>query len=138
MKIMGLDLGNRTLGIALSDALGFLARPVETFRFTDKDFVAAKKYVIQLVQNEAVTEIVLGYPKNMDGSIGEQGQISEQFKLMLEEELSIPIHLWDERLTSKMASSMMKEQQLQRKKRKQTIDTMAATIILQGYLDRRK
>ncbi|QMS85613.1 Holliday junction resolvase RuvX [Candidatus Xianfuyuplasma coldseepsis] len=138
MKVLGLDLGNRTIGIAISDKLGFLARPVETYRFDDRDFPAAKNYIVQFVEESHITEIVLGYPKNMDGSVGEQGQISERFKKLLEDELDIPIILWDERLTSKMASSMMKEQKLQRKKRKQTIDTMAATIILQGYLDRRK
>lgn len=138
MKVLGLDLGNRTIGIAVSDELGFLARPVETYRFDDQNFASAKEYIVHFVQEHQITEIVLGYPKNMDGSVGEQGHVSERFKELLEEALDVSIILWDERLTSKMASSMMKEQKLQRKKRKQTIDTMAATIILQGYLDRRK
>ena len=136
MKVLGLDLGNRTLGIALSDELGFLARPVETFRFDEQAFDLAKDKVLSLIQTEHIGAIVLGHPKNMDGSVGEQGRICEAFKAMLETETSVPIHLWDERLTSKMASSMMKDQNLNRTKRKASIDAMAAVVILQGYLDR--
>ena len=136
MKVLGLDLGNRTLGIAMSDELGFLARPVETFRFPEKEFELAKSHIVQLVQTERIGTIVLGYPKNMDGTVGEQGTISETFQQMLQTSLNIPILLWDERLSSKMASSMMKDQNLKRTKRKASIDAMAAVVILQGYLDR--
>lgn len=138
MKTIGLDLGNKTLGIAISDDLGFLSRPFETFRFADQDFEAAKQRVLDVVQQEQIGTIVLGLPKHMDGSIGEQGTISQTFKASLEDTLDIPILLWDERLTSKMASSMMKEQNLRRKQRKQTIDAMAAVIILQSYLDKQQ
>lgn len=136
MKALGLDLGNKTLGVAISDELGFLARGLETFRFDDKEFDQALTYTLSLIEKYQITHVVLGYPKNMDGSIGEQGNISEVFKQQLEQQSTATIILWDERLTSKMASSMMKDQNLKRKKRREDIDKMAATIILQGYLDR--
>lgn len=136
MKKLGLDLGNRTLGIAVSDELNFLARGIETFRFTEKDFDSALQYTIDLIKQHNVDEVVLGLPKNMDGSIGEQGNISIMFKENLEKNTNVKIILWDERLTSKMASNMMIGQNLKRKQRKKDIDKMAAVIILQGYLDR--
>jgi len=137
MKVLGLDLGNKTLGIAISDELGFLARGLETFRFEDRDFDSALTFIVQLIEQEQITEVALGYPKNMDGTIGEQGTISEEFKAKLETLCPVKIILWDERLTSKMASNMMKDQKLKRQKRRNDIDKMAAVVILQGYLDRR-
>lgn len=136
MKALGLDLGTRTLGVAISDDLRFLARPVETVRFNEDDLTIAKEYVLTLLKAESIDTIILGYPKNMDGSVGHQGQYSEHFKTMLEADTQIPIILWDERLTSKVASTMMKDQKLKRKQRKDAIDAMAATVILQSYLDR--
>jgi putative Holliday junction resolvase len=138
MKALGLDLGNRTLGVAVSDTLGFLARPLETFRFPDKSFELALKRTKELVKELEIEIVILGYPKNMDGTVGEQGKISETFLNDLKTKLTIPIVLWDERLTSKMASNMMKQQNLSRRKRKVDIDAMAATIILQSYLDNQK
>lgn len=135
MKKLGLDLGNRTLGIAISDEMNMFARGVETFRFTEKDFESALNYTIDLIKRYNIDVVVLGYPKNMDGSIGEQAQIALDFKEQIQQELDIHVIMWDERLTSKMASNMMISQNLKRKKRKQSIDKMAATIILQGYLD---
>lgn len=136
MKKLGLDLGNRTLGIAVSDELNFLARGVETYRFTEKDFPSALKHTLDSIDKFNVDEVVLGLPKNMDGSIGEQGNISIDFKDSIEKNSNVKVILWDERLTSKMASNMMINQNLKRKKRKKDIDKMAAVIILQGYLDR--
>jgi len=135
MKKLGLDLGNRTLGIAISDELNFLARGIETYRFDEKDFEKALNYTINLIKQYNIDVVVLGYPKNMDGTVGEQGQISQDFKKNIEENSNVRVVLWDERLTSKMASNMMINQKLKRKKRKQDIDKMAAVIILQGYLD---
>lgn len=135
MKKLGLDLGNRTLGIAVSDEMNFLARGVDTFRFSEKDFNKALEYTLGLIREYNVDVVVLGFPKNMDGSTGEQAQITLDFKDDILKESSIQVVMWDERLTSKMASNMMKSQQLKRKKRKNDIDKMAAAIILQGYLD---
>jgi putative Holliday junction resolvase len=136
MKKLGLDLGNRTLGISVSDELNFLARGIETFRFEEKDFKSALDYTITMIAKYNVDEVVLGLPKNMNGSIGEQGEISLKFKSDLEEKSTVKVVLWDERLTSKMASNMMINQKLKRKQRRKDIDKMAAVIILQGYLDR--
>jgi len=135
MKVLGLDLGNRTIGIAISDDLKFLARGVETYRFADKEFKLAAEYVKLYCEKEPIETIVLGYPKRLDNVVGEQAQRSLDFKEMLEELTQIKVVLVDERFTSKIASDMMKEQNLKRKKRKNSIDTMAATVILQGYLD---
>lgn len=135
MRKLGLDLGNRTLGIALSDELGFLASGLETYRFEEKDFKSALDYTLKVIVQYNVDTIVLGLPKNMDGSLGEQAILTKDFKIDLEMESNIKVVLWDERLTSRMASNMMKAQNLKRKKRKRDIDKMAAIIILQGYLD---
>lgn len=135
MKKLGLDLGNRTLGIAVSDELNFLARGLETFRFEDQNFKIALEYTISMINKYNIDVVVLGHPKNMDGSTGAQAQICEDFKQDLEEKVKVKVILWDERLTSKMASNMMISQNLKRKNRKKDIDKMAATIILQGYLD---
>jgi len=135
LKKLGLDLGNRTLGIAVSDELNFLARGLETFRFSEKDFDSALQYTLDLIVKYNIDVVVLGHPKNMDGSTGEQAQISEQFKRQIEAKSPVRVTLWDERLTSKMANNMMISQNLKNKKRKKDIDKMAATIILQGYLD---
>ena len=135
MKKLGLDLGNRSLGIAISDELGFLARGLETFRFEDKEFNIPLEYTINLIKKYNIDVVVLGHPKNMDGSRGEQARITEDFKDNLEQHANIKVVLWDERLTSKMATSMMVSQNLKKKNRKKDIDKMAATIILQGYLD---
>lgn len=135
MRKLGLDLGNKTIGIALSDELGFLASGLETFRFAEKDFKSALDYTIKVILQYNVDTVVLGLPKNMDGSLGEQAILTKEFKSDLEKETNVKIVLWDERLTSRMASNMMKSQNLKKKKRKQDIDKMAAIIILQGYLD---
>jgi putative Holliday junction resolvase len=136
LKVLGLDLGNRTLGVAISDPEGFLARPLETYSFEDKAFDQALDYTVQLVKERGIDQVVLGYPKNMDGSLGEQAKLTLDFKEKLEERLKQEVILFDERLSSKMASNMMISQKLSRKKRKTNIDNMAATVILQGYLDR--
>jgi putative Holliday junction resolvase len=138
VKKLGLDLGNRSLGIAISDEFNFLARGLETYRFEDKDFKDPLSYTINLIETNKIDVVVLGLPKNMDGSIGEQAQICQDFKKELELNSNATVVLWDERLTSKMASNMMIGQNLKRKKRKKDIDKMAAVIILQGYLDSRK
>lgn len=135
MKKLGLDLGDKSLGIAVSDDLNWLARPIETFRFEDKDFDKALNYTLSLLNEYNIDTIVLGLPKNMDGSEGIQALTCRDFKTSIEEKSPIKVVLWDERLTSKMASNMMKDQKLTRKKRKKSIDAMAAVIILQGFLD---
>jgi len=138
MRILGLDLGSKTLGIALSDPSALIAMGMETFRFEENNFSSALDYLQKFIDNNKVDLIVMGYPKNMDGSIGSQGKVVETFKEGIEVFFKNQIVLWDERLTSKMAHSVMIQADYSRKKRKGTVDKIAATVILQSYLDSRK
>ena len=135
MKILGLDLGSRTIGIAISDALEIIASGLETFRFDEDRYDLALERVSQIVKEKKVGKIVLGYPKHMNGDIGDRAKLCEEFKAKLEETLHIEVILMDERWTTKLAENRLLEADLSRKKRKQVIDKMAAVIILQNYLD---
>lgn len=135
MRSMGLDLGSVTCGISLSDPMGIIARAVETVRFAPDDFEDCLSKVLEIIKREQPGEIILGYPKHMNGDIGDRARTSEAFKAMLEEKVSIPVILWDERLTTKAAERVLIEADLSRKKRKKIIDQMAAVQILQSYLD---
>ncbi|MBS5115607.1 MAG: Holliday junction resolvase RuvX [Erysipelotrichaceae bacterium] len=135
-KIMGLDLGSKTLGIAVSDALGMIAHGIETFRFPNEQNHLAVKRVKELCEKENIHTIVLGLPKHMNGDVGIRGEISIDFKSKLEKAIEgIKVILVDERLTTKVAESSLIFADVSRKKRKQVIDKMAAVTILQGYLD---
>lgn len=136
-KILGLDLGSRTCGIAMSDILGMIAHGVETFRFRENDYDTCAKHIKEIVEENGIETIVLGLPKHMNGDIGERGQISIKFKEQLEEMIDgINVVLVDERLTTVVAQNQLIFADVSRKKRKQVIDKMAAVAILQGYLDR--
>ena len=135
MRVLGLDLGSRTCGIAVSDPLGMIARTVETFRFEEDDYAAACNRVVELCKELKVDEIVLGLPKHMNGDVGIRGEISKQFKTMLEERLDQKIILIDERLTTVAATKLLISADVSRKKRKKVVDQLAAVQILQGYLD---
>ena len=136
MKVLGLDLGNRTLGMAVSDFLGIIANPIGTMRFEECDLEAALKYTVEAVKEHGVGKIVLGLPKNMNGTIGPQAEYCLKFKEMLEETLKLEVIMIDERLTSKQADVYMLSADLSRQKRKKNVDKLAAAIILQTYLDR--
>ncbi|MBQ9124275.1 MAG: Holliday junction resolvase RuvX [Acholeplasmatales bacterium] len=135
MKYIGLDLGSRTLGVAISDALGMLARAYDTFRFNDDNYELAAKYTIDLAKKEGVTTIVLGYPRHMNGDAGIRASISDNFKKMLEE-ANLKVILEDERLTTVIVNKAMISGNVNRKDRKQKKDEMAAVVILQNYLDK--
>lgn len=135
MRAIGLDLGSRTLGVAISDTMGMLASPIGTYKLEENNLQMALSYVKMLIEEQPIQTIVLGLPKNMDGSVGFQGQYTLQFKEMLEGEFDQPVVLIDERLTSKMANQGMIRADYSRKKRKTKVDTIAASIILQSYLD---
>lgn len=137
MRILGLDLGNRTLGMAISDYLETIANPIGTARFEEQDLDAALDATMQVVKEREVDLIVLGLPKNMDGSIGFQSEYCLKFKEMLEAN-NLEVKLVDERLTSKFAHNIMLEADLSRQKRKKNVDKLAAAIILQTYLDMKK
>lgn len=136
MKYIGLDLGSRTLGIATSDATGLIASSYKTIRHNEEyDMLLNEvKKVVEEVNAEA---IVLGMPKNMNNTIGPKGELSLEFKEKLEKILTIPIYLQDERLTTKSATDMLIMGNVSRKNRKKVVDSVAATIILQTFLDKR-
>lgn len=135
MRIMGLDVGSKTVGVAISDALGWTAQGIETVKIDETSGEFGIERIAELVKEYAVTEFVVGFPKNMNNTVGPRGEASENYKKLLEETFSLPVKLWDERLTTMAAERMLIEADVSRKKRKQVIDKMAAVLILQGYLD---
>jgi putative Holliday junction resolvase len=135
MRSIGLDLGSKTVGIAVSDALGMLARPVKTIRFPEDEYETAVKMVINEIKENEADKVILGLPKHMNGDIGIRGEISLMFKDMLMEKIDNEIILWDERLTTRSAERMLINANMRRDKRKKVIDQAAAVGILQGYLD---
>lgn len=134
MRVLGLDLGSKTCGVSVSDALGMIARPVETLRFESDDYDAAFEQVKKYIKEFQITTAVLGLPKHMNGDVGIRGEISYAFKEKLET-LGIDVVLWDERLTTVAAEKILIAGNVSRKKRKKVIDQMAAVQILQSYLD---
>ena len=137
MRYLGLDLGNRTLGVAVSDAMGIIATGIETYRFKEKDLQNALNYVKMIVADRKIDKVVLGLPKNMDGSLGFQSEYVLEFRSMLENE-GIVVDLFDERLSTIQVTRIMIEADLSRQKRKQQVDKLAAVVILQSYLDSKK
>ena len=134
MRIMSLDVGSRTIGIACSDALLMTAQGIETIRRTslEKDFNRLQ----ELIAEYEVHELVVGMPKNMNGTKGERAEKTEEFVEKMKEVIDLPITYWDERLSTVMAERQLIAADVSRKKRKSVIDKMAAVVILQGYLDR--
>lgn len=136
MRIMGLDLGSKTVGVAVSDPLGITAQGVEIIRRESEDKLRRTLARIETLAKEYEVEtFVLGYPKHMDNTIGERAQKSEAFKEKLECRTGLPVILWDERLTTVAADNAMDEAGLSREKKKEYVDMIAASLILQGYLD---
>lgn len=135
MKYLGLDLGSRTLGLAISDALGMFARDYDTLRFEDDDYDYAINETINICKKEGINEIVLGNPKHMNGDEGIRSQISYDFKKKIEEKSDIKVHLLDERLTTVRVDKAMIMGNMSRQKRHQKKDEMAAVVILQDFLD---
>ncbi|GLX69458.1 Holliday junction resolvase RuvX [Paenibacillus glycanilyticus] len=133
MRTMGLDYGDRNIGVAVSDAFGWTAQGLETVH-KRRDGGEVDR-IAELVKEHEVTEIVVGLPKNMNNTIGPRGEISMAFAEQLQQTLNLPVHLWDERLTTVSAERTLLEADVSRKKRKLVIDKMAATLILQNYLD---
>ncbi|MDJ0304964.1 MULTISPECIES: Holliday junction resolvase RuvX [unclassified Dehalobacter] len=133
MRIMGLDLGEKTIGVAMSDPLGITAQGVEVIRRTRKE--KEREELARLIREYEVDEIVLGYPKNMNGTLGERAKLTEVFAEELREGYLLPVKLWDERLSTIGAQRALLEADLSRAKRKKVIDKMAAVFILQGYLN---
>ena len=134
MRTISLDLGNRTIGVAVSDLTGLIANGVETIRRTSPERDYAR--IGEIIAQWEVEEIVLGYPKNMNGTIGERAKLSEAFAKELRHRFAgVTVVLWDERLSTVAAERVLIDADLRRKKRRNVIDMMAAVVILQNYLD---
>lgn len=133
MRILGLDPGSKRVGVALSDELQMIAQPLEYIPAEPFDELAAK--LRELVADREVETVVVGMPRNMDGSYGPAAEKSKAFIAKLEEILTVPIRPWDERLTSAQANRVLIEGNVSRKKRKEKVDKMAAAILLQSFLD---
>ena len=134
MRIMALDVGSRTIGIACSDALLMTAQGIETIRRTslENDFNRLR----ELISEYEVHELVVGMPKHMNGTKGERAEKTEEFVEKMKAVIDLPVTFWDERLSTVMAERQLIAADVSRKKRKGVIDKMAAVVILQGYLDR--
>ncbi|WP_062104604.1 Holliday junction resolvase RuvX [Bacillus niameyensis] len=135
MRIMGLDVGSKTVGVAISDEMGWTAQGIETIRINEDKNNFGFERIGQIIKDFKVEKIVVGYPKNMNNTIGPRGEASESYAEKLKELFSLPVQLWDERLTTMAAERVLLEADISRKKRKKVIDKMAAAMILQGYLD---
>lgn len=135
MRYLGLDLGTKTLGVALSDITQTIATSYATLRYTDENILLED--LSKIIEEFEIKKIVLGFPKNMNNTIGPKALSTIEFKEKLENKFKLPVILQDERLTTVEATNYMLEADISRKKRKQKIDSLAATIILQTYLDRR-
>ena len=138
MRIMGLDVGSKTVGVAVSDALGWTAQGIETVKIDEENGEFGIDRIRELVQQYGVTEFVVGFPKNMNNTIGPRGEASQAYAKLLEDTFSVPVTLWDERLTTMAAERLLIEADVRRKNRKKVIDKMAAVMILQGFLDRKQ
>jgi len=133
MKVVGLDIGEKRIGIAISDELGYTAQGMEVLtRSGLDDDLKVLKDIIAAAQ---ATEVVVGLPKNMDGSLGEAAQKVLSFANKMEESLSVSVILWDERWTTAEATRLLLDADLSRRKRRKVVDKLAAVLILQGYLD---
>ncbi len=138
MRYLGLDLGTRTLGISISDLTATIATPYKTIRFEESDYDSLVKPLLEIIKEENIKALVLGLPKNMNNTLGDRSVTTIMVKEKWEKELNIPIYLEDERLSTVSAHNYMLEADVSRKKRKNKVDSLAANIILQSYLDKKK
>ncbi len=137
MRYLGLDLGSKTLGISISDTTNTIASVYTTLRFSEDNNLDTLDELKKIIEDNNITTLVLGLPKNMNNTLGPRALITLEYKEKLEQELNIEVILYDERLTSVISNNVLIDADISRKKRKKKVDGMAAVIILQGYLDRR-
>ena len=136
MKILAVDLGRVRTGVAVSDLTGLIASPVGTI--TERDTEKLADMIAGMAKEHSVSEVVVGHPRNMDGTRGESARIAEDFAELLAKKTGLPVKLWDERLTTMYAIGILNETNLRGKRRKVVVDTFAATLILQDYLNSKR
>ncbi len=136
MKIMAVDYGDARTGLAVCDRTEFLASPVGTINERNAQVLAMK--IAHMAKQYEVGEIIVGFPKNMNGSIGPRAEKCQNFANMLNELVDVPVNMWDERSTTVTAHQILNETNVRGKERKEVVDTVAATVILEGYLDFRR
>ena len=134
MRIMGLDVGSHTIGVAVSDELGITAQGLKTIRRISKE--DDLKEVIKIIDQFKIGKIVVGLPKNMNGTLGKQAEMVFQWIKTMKEKIGLPVATWDERFSTVEASRVLLEADVSRKKRKKAIDKLAAVLILQAYINR--
>ena len=135
MRIMGLDVGSKTVGVAISDELGWTAQGIETISINEENGKFGFERVKELTESYQIEKFIVGFPKNMNNTIGPRGEASLSYAEKLRELFGLPVVMWDERMTTMAAERVLLEADVSRKKRKKVIDKMAAVMILQGFLD---
>jgi putative Holliday junction resolvase len=138
MRYLGIDLGSKTVGLAMSDLTCTIASIFKTIFFSNEDYLSTIDEIKQIVEVYDIKKIIIGLPKNMNNTLGERAIITTNYAKLLEEHLNIPIIMFDERLTSVISNSILIEADMSRKKRKKKVDGVAAQIILQDYLNKEK
>ena len=138
MRYLGLDLGTKTLGIALSDRTNMIASPYKTLRFSENDYESLIPELKKIVSEYKITDFVLGLPKNMNNTLGFASERSLNFQKLLEKHFDIPVHLIDERLTTVEAEKILIHTEHSRRQRKKVVDNVASALILETYLRRKE
>ena len=138
MRYLGIDLGSKTVGLAMSDTTLTIASTYKTIFFKDEDYRSTISEIKDIIKEYNITKIILGLPKNMNNTLGERAEITLKYKELLEESTDLPVIMFDERLTSVISNSILIEADMSRKKRKKKVDSIAAQIILQDYLNKEK
>lgn len=138
MRYLGIDLGSKTVGLAMSDPTCTIASTFKTIFFKNEDYLSTIDEIKKIANEYDIKKIILGLPKNMNNTLGERALITTKYKNILEDNLDIEVILFDERLTSVISNSILIEADMSRKKRKKKVDSVAAQIILQDYLNKEK
>ncbi len=138
MRYLGIDLGSKTIGLAISDPTLTIASSFKTIFFENEDYESTIDDIKLIVKENDIGKIVLGLPKNMNNTLGERALITTNYKKLLEDNIDVPVVMYDERLTSVISNSILIEADMSRKKRKKKVDSIAAQVILQDYLNKEK
>lgn len=136
MRYLGIDLGSKTVGLALSDQMHIIASTYKTIFFDNEDYESTIKEIIEIIKEYQISKIILGLPKNMNNTLGERANITLEYKKLLESYTDVPIIMYDERLTSVISNNVLIKADVSRKKRKKKVDSIAAQVILQDYLNK--